>query len=246
MKALHASAILMIGFAIAPAADRAAAQPQQAISNAAATTQPAEIDRIIGTMLQRETDNATAKANYSFRRDEQFDTIGAGGQVTGEFHRVSDFIFDAHGILSEKILYFPIPSIYLPPEPVNGVLAIDDFSLNTTNIGRYYAQFAGKLKVDELNTFVFEITPKVADEHTFSGRIWVDDRDLMIIKVEGTFGASAALSHGPVLAIYRENIDGRYWFPTYIYADGMLQTGRGDEHVRLRTKYTNYHRARAA
>jgi len=34
-----------------------------------------------------------------------------GGQVTGEYHRVSDFTFDDAGNRYEKINFFPMPSM---------------------------------------------------------------------------------------------------------------------------------------
>jgi len=242
-----AAMVLTIGVAATSLVERVWAQGAQrpfANGNAAAALAPAEIDRIIGIMLQKETQNAAAKATYAFVRDESLRTIGMDGKFTGAFSRRSNFNFDARGVRSEKILFFPMTTIDLPPEPVNAVLSIDDFSINTTNIDRYYIQFAGRERIDELGTFVFNVTPKAADDHTFAGRIWVDDRDLAIIKIQGTFGAIAASMRGPVFDIYRESVDGRYWFPTFVSANGWLQVGRQREHIQLVTRYTEYrHRA---
>ncbi len=249
MKALRtiSGVIVAIALATAPFVEYADAQgaPPPHVNNAGATLAPAEIDRIIGTMLQRESENASAKLGYAFTRDEDLKTIGFGGKVTGTFHRSSEHNLDARGAFIDRIIYFPIPTLQLSQQATAGVLAIEDFSLNTTNIGSYYVQFAGRSKLDELDTFVFDVTPKVADDRSFAGRIWVDDRDLRIVKSQGTFGALAASTRGPVFEIYREQIDGRYWFPTYIYVDGPLQTDRVSEHIRLVKKFTNYRHATA-
>jgi hypothetical protein len=44
----------------------------------------------------------------------------------------------------------------------------------------------------------------------------------------------------PVFETYREQIDGRYWFPTYTYADEELVFKNGSIHMRMAVRYTNY------
>ena len=48
----------------------------------------------------------------------------------------------------------------------------------------------------------------------FEGQIWVDDRDLQIVK---TYGKGVGRRQGddqyPKFETYREQIDGKYWFP---------------------------------
>jgi hypothetical protein len=46
----------------------------------------------------------------------------------------------------------------------------------------------------------------------------------------------------PKFVTYREQIDGKYWFPTYIKADDMLHFQNGDIHMREIIKLTNYKR----
>jgi hypothetical protein len=45
----------------------------------------------------------------------------------------------------------------------------------------------------------------------------------------------------PHFESYRENIDGRYWLPTYIYADDVLDFKKGPSvHMRMTVRFTNY------
>ena len=45
----------------------------------------------------------------------------------------------------------------------------------------------------------------------------------------------------PKFETYRENIDGRYWFPTYTYGDDTLFFDKGGSlHIRMVIKYKNY------
>ena len=64
--------------------------------------------------------------------------------------------------------------------------------------------------------------PKKTKERLFSGRIWVDDQDLQIVKTKGKGVPETKNNKFPTVETYREHIDGRYWFPTYSYADEEL------------------------
>src|SRR3954452_15106551 len=72
---------------------------------------PAEIQRIVRSFTAKETQFRQALNDYVFKRDAVVQTIGMGGQVTGEYHRVSTFTFDDSGNRFEKIGFFPIPTL---------------------------------------------------------------------------------------------------------------------------------------
>ena len=65
----------------------------------------------------------------------------------------------------------------------------------------------------------------VQGKRYFEGQIWVDDRDLQIVK---TYGKGVGVikkgadNQFPKFETYREQIDGKYWFPTYTRADDTL------------------------
>jgi hypothetical protein len=46
----------------------------------------------------------------------------------------------------------------------------------------------------------------------------------------------------PKFTTYREQIDGKYWFPTYTKADDTLHFSTSDVHIREIVKYTDYKR----
>ncbi|HEX8335885.1 MAG TPA: hypothetical protein VF621_04105, partial [Pyrinomonadaceae bacterium] len=49
----------------------------------------------------------------------------------------------------------------------------------------------------------------------------------------------------PVFETYRENIDGKYWFPTYTYADDELNFKSGQRvHLRMRIRFTDFQHLR--
>jgi TonB family protein len=69
----------------------------------------------------------------------------------------------------------------------------------------------------------------------------VDDRDLQIVKSKGKAIPETKNNKFPVVETYREQIDGKYWFPTYAYADDDLVFDNGsDLRLRMRVKYTDF------
>jgi len=82
-------------------------------------------------------------------------------------------------------------------------------------------------------------------ERYFQGRIWVDDRDFQIVKSRGKGVPEIDKQRFPTFETYREQIEGKYWFPTYSYADDELSFKSGQSvHLRMRIKFTDFERLR--
>jgi len=214
----------------------------------------AEVDRIIKSFTAKETQFRQALNQYSFKRDAIIQSIGMGGQITGEYHRVSLFTFDDQGGRYEKISYFPMPSFggSVTQEDLEDLGGIQPFALEPSKIPQYDLKYVGKDKIDELNLYVFDVSPKVmpdpkkTKERFFLGRIWVDDQDLQIVKTKGKGVPETKRNKFPIVETYREQIDGRYWFPTYSYADDELVFEGGDTlHIRMKVRYMDFAPARA-
>jgi len=210
----------------------------------------ARIDEIIRSFTAKETRFRQALNQYAFKRDALVQTIGMGGQVTGEYHRVSFFTFDDAGTRFEKINFFPMPTlteISVTAQDLEDLGGINPFALEAAKINLYSFKYVGKEKIDELDLYVFDVGPKVAPdpkkikERFFQGRIWVDDQDLQIVKARGKGVPETKDNKFPTFDTYREMIDGKYWFPTYTYADDELAFENGTS-VRLRMliKYTDF------
>jgi hypothetical protein len=212
-----------------------------------------EIDRIIIAFTSKEAQFRTALNQYSFKRDATIQSLGMGQQITGEYHRVSYFTFDDQGNRYEKISFFPMPSFgSVTQEDLDDLGGIQPFALEPSKIDRYNLKYVGKEKIDELNLYVFDVAPKVmpdpkkTKERLFLGRVWVDDQDLQIVKTRGKGVPETKINKFPTVETYREQIDGRYWFPTYSYADEELIFDSGDVlHLRMQVKYSDFEPARA-
>src|SRR5574338_1007163 len=218
-------------------------------TNGGAAPNSAEADKIIQAFTSKETQFRRALNNYSFKRDALIQSIGMGGQVMGEYHRVSTFTFDDQGNRYEKISYFPMSSMgdVVTPEDLDDLGGINPFALEPSKIARYDIKYAGKEKIDELDLYVFDVAPKVipdpkkTKERLFVGRVWVDDRDLLIVKTKGKGVPETKINKFPIVETYREQIDGRYWFPTYSYADEELIFDAGNTlHIRMKVRYSDF------
>lgn len=206
-----------------------------------------DADKIIAAFTAKETQFRTALNNYSFKRDALIQSIGMGGQVVGEYHRVSLFTFDDQGNRYEKITYFPMASMpEVTQEDVDDLGGISPFALEPSKISKYNIRYVGKDKIDELNLYIFDVTPKVipdpkkTKERLFTGRVWVDDQDLQIVKTKGKGVPETKVNKYPIVETYREHIDGRYWFPTYSYADEELIFENSTLHVRMKVRYMDF------
>lgn len=212
----------------------------------------AEIDRIVKTFTEKEATYRAALNNYSFKRDAVMQTVGMGGQITGEYRRQSLFTFDDNSKRYEKILFFPLPTlkaIGITVEDLEDLGGVNAFALEPQNIGQYNFAFVGKQKIDEVDLFVFDVAPKVMPDpktklRLFQGRIWIDDRDLLLVKSKGKGVPETKTNKFPLVETWRENIDGKYWFPTYAYSNDELVFDNGYAvKIKLRVTYTDYKEA---
>jgi hypothetical protein len=215
----------------------------------------AEIDRIVKTFTKNESDFRQALNYYAFNRNATIQTVGMGGQITGTYRRDSFLTFKDSGERVEKILFNPVSTlteVSISAEDIDHLGGINPFAIEPSAIGNYTFTYIGKEKIDELNLHVFDVTPKTlpnprkSDQKYFSGRIWVDDVDLMIVKSKGK-----ALPEGknrigeeqrfPVMETWRESVDGKYWFPAFSSADDELVFDSGHSvKMKVRVKYANY------
>jgi hypothetical protein len=203
------------------------------------------IDEVIRKFAEAETQNKIARNNYTFTQDFDLKTIGEAGSVTGRFHRVSDIVFDDRSKRVERITFFPpstLTELQITNEDMQDLAGVQPFALATEDLPKYQITYSGKEKVDELNTYVFDVKPKtfVKGERYLEGRIWVDDEDLQIVKVRGQAVPEVDEQKFPHFESYRENIDGRFWFPTYIHIDDVLQFKRSAVRIRAVVRFTNY------
>jgi hypothetical protein len=252
-----ALAALVLTTAAAALPPARAQQVSSASTSAPSSAAPAgvEVERVIREFTTKEALFRSALNQYSFKREAVVQTIGMGGQISGEYRRVSRFVFDDSGKRYEKIELFPLSTLKdleVTAEDLEDFSGAQTFALEPSKINLYHIKYAGREKIDELNLYVFDVEPKVmpdpkkTKERFFKGRIWVDDQDLQIVKVLGKAVPDKKGARYPTFETYREQIDGKFWFPTYTYADEELVFDNGQvTRIRLRITFTEFARPRA-
>lgn len=209
----------------------------------------AQVEEIIKKFAAKEAEFALARENYTYRQTVRILELDDGGTTRGRFEMISDIIFSPEGKRTERVVFAPISTLrnlLLTPEDEQDVRNVQPFVLTTNELSKYYIRYLGKQNADEIPCFVFAVKPKKleAGERYFSGQIWVDDRDLQIVK---TYGRGVGLqkkgsdNQFPKFETYREQIDGKYWFPTYTRADDTLFFESGlRQPIRMIIKYEDY------
>ena len=210
----------------------------------------AEVDNIIAKFTKNERLFREALNIYAFNRNATISTVGMGGQITGTYRRDSYLTFDQSGNRTEKILFAPISTlteITVTQNDIENLGGLDPFAIEPAHIDKYKFTYLGKEKIDELDLYVFDVAPKVIPKveknglRLFSGRIWVDDRDLLIVKSKGKAVPEGKDERFALTETWRENIDGKYWFPSFSTSDDELVFRNGlVVKVRIRVKYSNY------
>jgi len=210
----------------------------------------AEIQRIIKAFSENEKLFREALTNYVFNRYATINTIGLGGQITGTFRRDSFMTFTQDGRRFERILYAPVPTVspgLVTAEDLEDLGGVNPFAIEPAALPLYNFSYIGKEKIDDLDLFVFDVTPKVipdpkkSKQRLFIGRIWVDDKDLMIVKSKGKAVPETKNNKFPVVETWRENVDGKYWFPSFATSDDELVFDNGSViKIRMRVKYKDY------
>jgi hypothetical protein len=221
---------------------------------------PIPAQQIIDQFTAKESLFRQAMANYTYERSVKVETINDDGKVDGQYFQVTDISFDPSGKRFEHVVLAPASSlerIQMSPADFQDIEQRLPFVLTKEDVGQYVLTYVGKQNVDEVGTYVFDVKPKVIEKNKryFQGRIWVDQHDLQIVVTNGknvpddTRKGHEDLS--PPFTTYRQQIDGKYWFPVYTKGEGILHFSAGsgylseDVHIRETLKYTNYKQFRS-
>ncbi len=211
---------------------------------------PGRIDQIIKEFAAKETLFKEARDNYTYHQINKIETLDADGHADGVYEQEWDILYDDSGRRIEHVTYAPVSTlqrVLMTPEDLNAMRNIQPFVLTTAELPDYEIKYLGHVKVDEITAYVFSIRPKeIKKGHQyFQGVVWVDDRDLQIVKTEGKpVGELVKSKRGenlfPRFTTYREQIDGKFWFPTYTIADDKLYFEAGPVHIKEIIRYSDY------
>jgi hypothetical protein len=211
-------------------------------------------EAIIQKFAAKEAEFAQARENYVYKQTARVQTLDPGGAPTGKWETVSDITFNpVDGKRMEHVTYSPVSTlteVNLTPEDMEDLKSVQPFVLTTAELPKYLIRYLGQQKVDEIGCYVFAVKPKKMEpgQRYFEGEVWVDDRDLQIVKSYGRGVGKLKRNEDqqfPKFETYREQIDGKYWFPTYTIANDTLHFKENDVRLKQTVRYEDYKQFKA-
>lgn len=212
----------------------------------------ARIQQIIQTFAAKEKLFEEARDNYTYRQMNKVYEYDAAGQVDGTWEQDWDILYGADGKRIEQVTYAPessLKQLSVTEQDIQSFRNIQPFVLTTDSLPDYDVQYLGHVHVDYITCYVFSVRPKELKKgHLyFKGVVWVDDQALQIVKAEGIMIPQTKSNRFPRFTTWRQQIDGKYWFPTFTMADDTLYFGNGAPpvHIKEIVKYTDYKQFRS-
>jgi hypothetical protein len=214
---------------------------------------PLPPEKIIELFVAREDEYLRAHTMYGFKRSVHLQEFLPSGEKGREVDQESQVYLADNGRRYERSTqqnsqrFLDIQTVSIDAEKASQVPL---FPLQSSQLKYYDLIYQGSQPLDELHTYIFRVKPKTLLPHfrLFSGLIYVDDQDLAIVKVYGTWlslgevdeDSSAHDSPFSLYEMYYENVDGKYWFPTFIRSEAYVHTKGGDERLRLTVRMNDF------
>lgn len=206
-------------------------------------------DEILSATAENGSRLLSALRGYSYYADLTIETVGNADVITGKYYRLSQISFDSAGVMHERVIE---NTSTLPKDEQFGTSAADSlirvyqFFLTRETPREYEFNYIGRERVDELNTFVFDVNPRVklpdpekSRDRYLKGRVWIDDQDFCVVKVAGQAVPSQSAHRTPKFQTYYQNHE-RYWFPALIDADDAIRIGKYVTRVVVKLRFTGY------
>jgi hypothetical protein len=203
---------------------------------------------ILARFVEAETKGREALNQHTFKRDVVLQTVGPKGEITGEYIRNSQFLFDDQGRRIERVLFHPPSRIHemrITKEDIQDLAGAQLLGIDIVEATKYQLTYAGVEVVDSRHLFAIDVTPltkpnpKRMRERFFVGRVWIDPISFQIVKIRGIVEPQGK-QRFPVFETWREPVTGAFAFPTCTEADDVLHFPEGDVHYRIKVSYYDY------
>lgn len=219
-----------------------------AVSVACAAEPPPGLLRRIA---ERETQNALARENYTYRQSVTIQEFNDRGLVTGEYHEVTDVTFSPSRGRYEQQIGTPrntLTRIKLTPEDFADIRNIEPLLLTTSQVPLYEGQYKGEQTMQGYPCFVEHIRPRqiLSGQRFFDGLLWVRQSDFSVVQSEGQavpqIETLKEQNLTPHFTTIRHEVDGKWFFPFETYADDTLYFRDWPQRIKFVIRYSDYKR----
>jgi hypothetical protein len=204
-------------------------------------------EEIILRFAAKETEFYDAWMQYAYHQVAEVRVLSVNGLPKREkMTTISDIVFKDDGTRDIQIRRRAgdLQSVVYTMEDEEVINNLQPFALNEKELPEYNLIYQGKEKVDELECYVFSVTPKSlkGKKIFFQGKIWVDDRDLQIVRTVGKPVPQKKDNQFPEFETIRQMIDNKYWFPVWTHAESHLNFKVDEIHIEETITYSDYKR----
>jgi len=205
-------------------------------------------EEIIRRFSAKETEFYEAWMQYTYHQTAEVRVVSVNGVPKREvMTTISDVVFKDDGSREVQIRRRAgdLHSVIYTMEDEEVIDNLQPFALTEKVLPEYNLNYQGKERVDELNCYVFSVTPKnlkniKGNKLYFEGKIWVDDRDLQIVRTVGKPVPQKKNNLFPDFETIRQMIDNKYWFPVWTHAESDLNFSASKVRIEETITYEDY------
>jgi len=204
--------------------------------------------QVIESFTAKESQWKRVRQSFTFRQSITVKALD-GNSERGEYRQVADISY-AGGQRVKRVVFAPQSAIEMSREDLEDLDTRSSFTIGREELPAYNLTYSGQQKLDELHCYVFQVAPRTIekDRRYFEGTIWIDDRDMQIVKLRGKSVPDIRIDKKkkmienlfPQFTTWREQIDGKFWFPTFSSADDTLHFNAGEVRIKQLLKFTDY------
>src|SRR6202171_481922 len=211
---------------------------------------PVPPEEIIRRFAAKEDEMLRASMSYGFQKSVRLEEIGPDNKVAGQVEIVTQQFVAPDGRRYEKPIRRSASTLqYLQAERGDSELIASTplFPLTTSQLPKYEITFQGKQPLDELSAYIFAVKPRALERaHAyFSGVVWVDEQDMVILKMIGKWVMETGDVTSPMLPFtvfetYRQQVGKNLWFPSYSRSDETIPANKITLPIRVVIRWTDY------
>ena len=209
-------------------------------------------ETIVESFLRTEARLRQALNQHTFKREVVLQTLGPNGEVTGQYVRNSEFLFDDRGRRIERITYHPpstIREMRITKEDIQDLAGAQLLGIDITETAKYRVTYRGEELPAGKRVYVLSVEPAVQpnpyrmSERYFRGTVWIDAATYQMVRVRGTVEPQGK-QRFPQFETWREILskptNTAFAFPSRTEADDVLHFPKRDVNYRIRVRYYDY------
>jgi hypothetical protein len=218
-----------------PSQPAPSAQPEQAPAPAvSALPQPTTMDQVVDRFIEREHGLMKTLANrtpvvetylQNLVADPQLGPVPSGDHYflgrmdMGESVDRKDYLKEQDKGMQTRLMggFQKMFKVQYQPMGFSWMVYADrtDFDREHYEFHYIHREFLG-----DIRCLVFDVTPKKnSGRGRFLGRVWVEDQDFNIVRLNGTYAPAPRNSYFFHMDSWRLNLIPGYWVPSYIYSE---------------------------